>query len=142
MSMTLMTLSLWLVAAGGSVPADNAESLRPRRVVGGVVAPGPDGTVAIDALLAALKADAAAHAGTDAARIVSARLVEDVLWSDAALGCPQPGLSYTQALVPGWRVHIEITGAAPLVYHASRRGQWLRCPAGRSGAPRPAAAPR
>jgi hypothetical protein len=51
-------------------------------------------------------------------------------------------MSYTQALVPGWRVRIEVGGAAPLVYHASRRGQWLRCPAGRSGDPQPGNVPR
>ncbi len=142
MSMTLMTLTLWLAAAAGSVPADGAENLRPRRVAGGVVAPGPDGTVGIDALLAALRADAAAHAGADAARAVKVGPVEELLWSDGALGCPQPGLSYTQALVPGWRVRIDVAGAAPLVYHASRRGQWLRCPAGLGGDPVPGSVPR
>jgi hypothetical protein len=136
MSMTLMTLTLWLAAAAGSVPADGAENPRPRRVTGGAVVPDPDGTVGINALLAALRADATEHAGADAARALKVGPVEEVLWSDGALGCPQPGQSYTQALVPGWRVRIEV-GAAALVYHASRRGQWLRCPAGRSSDPVP-----
>lgn len=28
---------------------------------------------------------------------------EEITWSDGSLGCPQPGMSYTQALVDGYR---------------------------------------
>ncbi len=28
-------------------------------------------------------------------------------WPDGSLGCPQPGLSYTQALVDGWQVLLQ-----------------------------------
>lgn len=31
-----------------------------------------------------------------------------VTWSDGSLGCPQPGMIYTQALVDGWRVVLGI----------------------------------
>lgn len=29
---------------------------------------------------------------------------EEITWSDGSLGCPQPGMSYTQAMVDGYRV--------------------------------------
>ncbi|HSQ40067.1 MAG TPA: hypothetical protein VLM78_07885 [Anaerolineales bacterium] len=30
--------------------------------------------------------------------------VEQIIWPDASLGCPQPGMMYAQVLTPGWRV--------------------------------------
>jgi hypothetical protein len=32
---------------------------------------------------------------------------EAVTWPDGALGCPEPGIVYTQALVPGYWVVVE-----------------------------------
>ncbi|HEX7373411.1 MAG TPA: hypothetical protein VF277_00425, partial [Steroidobacteraceae bacterium] len=40
-----------------------------------------------------------------------------VTWPDGSLGCPQEGMGYTQALVPGYRILIQ-AGAAVLSYHA------------------------
>jgi hypothetical protein len=59
---------------------------------------------------------------------------EAVTWPDGSLGCPQPGMMYTQALVPGFRIRIR-AGAETLDYHAGRRGVATFCPAGRSQAP-------
>ena len=55
---------------------------------------------------------------------------EAVTWSDGSLGCPQPGMMYTQALVPGFRIRIR-AGAETLNYHAGRRGAPMFCPAER-----------
>jgi hypothetical protein len=41
-------------------------------------------------------------------------LYEDVVWRDGSLGCPQPGMAYTQALEDGYR--IELTDG-DIVYH-------------------------
>jgi hypothetical protein len=41
-------------------------------------------------------------------------LYEDVVWLDGSLGCPQPGMAYTQALEDGYR--IELTDG-DIVYH-------------------------
>lgn len=136
---TTLVLAWGLAGGAASLPADAAENRRPAPSAGGLVAPGADGRVSVEALLAVLKADAATRAG---ARAITVGPAEDVVWSDGALGCPQPGLAYTQALVPGWRVRVEVAGAAPLTYHASRRGQWLLCPAGRAAAPQPGSATR
>jgi len=78
-------------------------------------------------------ADAARRTGRDrsALKVLSS---EAVIWPDGSLGCPQPGMSYTMALVPGYRIRI-LAGADVLDYHASRRGQLVLCPLGRSVEP-------
>ena len=35
---------------------------------------------------------------------------EAVTWPSGALGCPEPGMAYTQALVPGYHVVFEVDG--------------------------------
>ncbi len=80
-------------------------------------------------------ADASRRVGLSAEqmKVASAQAVN---WRDGALGCPQPGLSYTQALVPGWRVELVAPGAATLLYHVSRRsGAWVWCPRERAQPP-------
>ena len=78
-------------------------------------------------------ADAVRRSGLAVAalRIVSA---ERVTWFDGSLGCPQPGLLYTQALVPGYRIRIQ-AGAAMLDYHAGLRGAPRLCPQGQAQEP-------
>ena len=66
---------------------------------------------------------------------------EAVTWSDGSLGCPQPGMMYTQALVPGYRVKIDARGQV-LDYHAGKSGQPVLCPAERSLEPVPDVASR
>ena len=51
---------------------------------------------------------------------------ESVTWSDGALGCPQPGYSYTQALVPGFRVSAT-TAAGRLLSHTDNSGNIVTC---------------
>ncbi len=93
----------------------------------------------VQSMLPALREDAARRSGVAAAdlRVIS---VEEVVWSDGALGCPEPGRMYTQALVPGHRVRIAAPGAqdAPMNYHISTRGNaWLYCPKERAQEPLP-----
>lgn len=47
--------------------------------------------------------------GVDAAAINVVRAAE-VTWRDGSLGCPKPGHMYTQALVPGQLVVLEVGG--------------------------------
>jgi hypothetical protein len=35
-------------------------------------------------------------------------LVESVEWSDASLGCPEPGKSYAQVITPGYRIVLRV----------------------------------
>ena len=57
-----------------------------------------------------------------------------VTWPDGSLGCPQPGMVYTQALVPGYRIVLQ-AGEQTLNYHAMSRGKPVFCPASRVTAP-------
>ena len=50
-------------------------------------------------------------------------------WPDGSLGCPQPGINYTMALVPGYQIIVR-AGEQRLDYHATRRGHFVLCPAG------------
>lgn len=116
-----------------SLPADAAENAMPVQRGGGLVPPGPDGRASVAAIEAAVRADAVARWRLRADAALDVR-VEAVVWPDGSLGCPQPGLSYTQALVPGWRLLLRHQDRVA-VYHASQRGQWLLCP-GADPAPR------
>ena len=59
----------------------------------------------------------------DAPTVVTA---EAVTWSDGSIGCPQPDMAYTQALVPGYRVVIDL-GGEELHFHASESGTVVLC---------------
>ena len=46
---------------------------------------------------------------------------EAVEWRDGSLGCPAPGMMYTQALVPGYRL-IFTDGTRTYEVHTGRQG--------------------
>ena len=55
-------------------------------------------------------------------------MVEEVTWPNGSIGCPQEGMSYTQALVSGFRIilvyenvayHYHSGGARDLFYCAN-----------------------
>jgi hypothetical protein len=60
-----------------------------------------------------------------------------VTWPDGSMGCPAPGMLYTQALVPGYRIVLQ-AGSQRLTYHAGREGPPSFCPADRAQMPAPA----
>lgn len=66
----------------------------------------------------------------DAIGVITA---EAVMWSDGSIGCPREGMVYTQALVPGYRVILDVAGEE-IHYHAGSDGQFFPC-----GEPQPAA---
>jgi hypothetical protein len=70
-------------------------------------------------------ADAASRLGVDvsAVTIVSAQAET---FSDGSLGCPEPGMMYTQALVDGYHVVVEANGTQ-LDYRGSGTGQFRLC---------------
>ncbi len=76
-------------------------------------------------LLDALIEEAALDAGVDASE-VEVFTAEAVTWNDGSLGCPQPGMSYTQALVPGYRVVLEVDGEQ-LHFHSDSSGEFGLC---------------
>ncbi|MEX0916413.1 MAG: hypothetical protein WD397_05270 [Wenzhouxiangellaceae bacterium] len=57
-----------------------------------------------------------------------------VTWPNSALGCPEPDMMYTQALVPGYRVRLSADGHA-YHYHGASDKPPFHCPAERVSAP-------
>lgn len=62
-------------------------------------------------------ADAAERTGLDEDDIELDEL-SMVTWSDGAIGCPQPDVMYTQALVEGYRIVLD-AGGTRLHYHGA-----------------------
>ena len=62
------------------------------------------------------KADLVKRLGVDAAQ-VSVVSSAEVMWRDGSLGCPEPGMHYTQALVNGSRIVLE-SGGKQYHYHS------------------------
>jgi hypothetical protein len=93
----------------------------------------PPRLLTLEAAVQAALADASRRTGSQipALQLLSATAVT---WRDGSLGCPQPGMVYTQALVPGYRVRIRAAGQ-DLDYHAALRGAVTYCPAGRAQDP-------
>src|SRR6187399_130308 len=61
-----------------------------------------------DAVWAAILTDLERQTGGSSDHdVVSA---EAVTWNDSSLGCPQPGQAYTQAIVDGYQVVLEVGG--------------------------------
>jgi hypothetical protein len=77
------------------------------------------------ALMSQVLAHAESHTGqaADTMTIVQA---EAVTWPDGSLGCPEPGMQYTQALVPGYWIEIAV-GGETLDYRLSERGGMKLC---------------
>ncbi|NNF15814.1 MAG: hypothetical protein HKN70_03655 [Gammaproteobacteria bacterium] len=79
-----------------------------------------------DALLEELRNKVVQESGIDKAQIVTVR-ADKVTWRNGSLGCPQPNLMYTQALVPGYWVILR-AGREEFDYRATEQGnKYMRC---------------
>ena len=86
----------------------------------------------LQSIVAAAKKDAVARGLP--ADAISVQSAQRVTWPDGSLGCPAPGMQYTQALVPGWRVILRV-GDATYDYHAAANGAVMLCPRERATEP-------
>jgi hypothetical protein len=77
------------------------------------------------AVRSAVVADAARRFKVAESAVVLVR-AEKVTWADGSLGCPQPGLMYTQMLVAGFRI-VAKTAEGELLYHTDSRGNAVSC---------------
>jgi len=93
----------------------------------------PEG-VSLERAVEAARQDLANRSDRDeeSIRVVEAR---EVTWRNGALGCPEEGMMYTQALVEGMYILLELDGERH-AYHAGRDGVPFACPADRSQPPR------
>ena len=51
---------------------------------------------------------------------------KEVVWPDASLGCPQPGMMYAQVLTNGYLIMLEVNGRL-YEYHTSRGTEIIFC---------------
>lgn len=105
---------------------------RPERPV--VPVPTADPAAAVtgevpQAILDPILADAAQRSSLDRGQL-NVQLAAAVEWPDGSLGCPQPGMSYLQVIIPGY--HVVVTaGAETYDYRVDDRGRFTLCPGGR-----------
>lgn len=122
-----LALAVAACTGGGATvsPSDAASSTPVDQSAGPVptVAPGV-GQGVPPAVLQAAVADAAPRAGVDpgAVTVVSA---EPVTFPNGGLGCPEPGMMYTDVLTPGYRVVVE-AGGRQYDYRAGAKGGAVR----------------
>ena len=86
----------------------------------------------LQSIVAAAKQDAIARGAP--AQAITVQSAQRVTWRDGSLGCPEPQMQYTQALVPGWRVILRV-GDATYDYHATINGHLILCPRERATDP-------
>ena len=85
------------------------------------------------AILESILKEAAALAKVDRDQLVIAR-AQSVVWSDGSLGCPEPGMEYTQALVNGYWVVVEAAGKK-YDFRVGGGGSFRLCPPGQGQPP-------
>jgi hypothetical protein len=54
---------------------------------------------------------------------------EERVWRDGSIGCPQPGMMYTQALVPGYLIQLRL-GDETFNYHGANGRDPFLCESG------------
>lgn len=91
-------------------------------------------------LMARLQADVEARTGRPAAELQLSR-AEAVTWPDGSLGCPQPGLLYTQAIVDGYWVVWQTAAGQEFDYRVTAAGQFTLCQPGLPIGQRPTTTP-
>jgi hypothetical protein len=123
----LVTVSLLAVACAGDPTTDPGET-------DPIDLPTPDVTMPDDGgmngdlsqqMLDDLVEQAAQETGVPVDEI-SVVTAESVTWSDGSIGCPEEGMGYTQALVPGFRVVLDVAGEE-IHFHAGSDGQFVAC---------------
>jgi len=70
--------------------------------------------------------EVAAEALNVAPETITVLEVEEVVWSDASLGCPQPGIMYAQVITPGYKATVEVEGETYDV-HLDANGRGIVC---------------
>src|SRR5262245_35912495 len=125
-SVRFVSVVPWLLTSACATSAGEPPGPSPRTAAPVATAPSSTVTEVPKEVIAKARASFAQQVGAsaaDSARVVAA---EEVTWPNGAMGCPQPGRMYTQALVPGYRVVFE-AGGQTYAYHASRKGEFRHC---------------
>ena len=131
MAGSLAVLALVACTPMGQQPIETRSNREPAREP--EVAAEAAGSQTMAPMLDQIRADAAQRAGVpvDHVKVLS---VAAVTWADGSLGCPEPGMMYTQALVRGYRIGVDAAGTN-LVYHAGPHNRFVYCPPERARPP-------
>jgi len=89
------------------------------------VAPSPDVDPTFKTLVDQAVADLATRLNIDASNIVTVS-AQAMSWPDGSLGCPQPGMLYTQAIVDGAQIELSVDGTS-YSYHSGSSGSPFLC---------------
>lgn len=116
--------------AGGEPPTGIAP---PKQRIPPPPAPQPEGQPVTTAevpreVRRTVVADAARRLGVDENAVVLTD-AERVTWRDSSLGCAEPGMNYSQALVPGFRITAK-SAEGGYRYHTDMTGNLAVCDAG------------
>jgi hypothetical protein len=57
---------------------------------------------------------------------VTVNSVTALNWPDSALGCPQPGVMYSQLVTPGYKIVVSANGQT-FEYHSDRGSHVVTC---------------
>ncbi len=136
----LLTLLVTACATPGGQEQTASDS--PTRAPISTVAPSsttPEGTDDMSGsvpaeILQAISEDAATVTATDISA-VEVIMAKSVTWNDGSLGCPEPGMMYTQALVDGYQVVVQVADQE-LDYRTTGSGDFRICENGGSDAPK------
>jgi hypothetical protein len=129
---TLAAMMAVAACSSAAPPADSdtgSQSGRPSHSPPARISPDPSAPVTGEvpaAIVDAARALLADAVGTQAATAATLLVAEAVTWPDGSMGCPEPGVMYTQQLVPGYRLVFEVDGAS-YDYRASEGGELRHC---------------
>ena len=114
--------------ASGAVAAETGPTKNPEGAAAPASAP-----LSLNQQILAAREDLAARLGL-APDLVTLSGARPVNWRSGALGCPQPGMSYTDVLVPGALIYLRANGEV-YGYHARQGGEPFYCPRERAEKP-------
>jgi len=83
-------------------------------------------TPPVEKFVALSKKDLAGRRGVEADKISLVKTAE-MLWLNAALGCPRPGQFYAAGRVPGFQIWLEVEGTE-YIYNTDFNGTVILCP--------------
>lgn len=85
----------------------------------------PSNPALVEKFVALSKKDLASRLHIKEDEIILQKTVE-MVWPDAALGCPAPGRVYAKGRVPGFQIRLE-TGGLKYIYNTDQSGTIILC---------------
>jgi hypothetical protein len=117
-TIVLLSVTVLLAGCGGSPPPERHPFPEP---------PMNESTPSAEAnsMIETVKKDLGQRLDVSAGAIELAR-IEEVMWPDASLGCPQPDQMYAQVITPGYRIQLRVRGKQ-YTYHTDRSRGFILC---------------